>query len=210
MKRKIVATALALVMTLVVGCNFEFSVGDSHSPGDIVMSDGKILLSDFDSITIRKFLEATKEVKDYHIILNTGGGSSLNCMTMINRIQRLQAQGAHITTEIIGYGMSAGTFVFLLGDERIVHEGSILLLHGAGDQVGYERLDARKVCAAPEGREYLCDFLNMLDQSVIDLLREKTIMTDEEINDWLYFEDYNFMSADEAFDLNVATKIVGE
>ena len=209
MKSKIMATALALVMMLVVGCKIEIEHTDTNASmmptGGIVMPSGKILISDFDSTTIRNFLIATEDLKDYHFIINTGGGSALNSTTMINRIEFLQNCGAHITTEIIGYGMSAGTFLFLMGDERIVHEGAVLMLHGAGVQQGYTRMNKKTACDA-EGQEALCDFLTILDQNVIDLLRQKTLMTDKDIDSWMYFDDYNFMDSEEAFELRLATQ----
>jgi ATP-dependent protease ClpP protease subunit len=126
---------------------------------------------------------------------------------MINRIEELQTQGAHITTEIIGYGFSAGSFFFLLGDERIVHKGAILMFHGAGMQQGFTRMDAKKACNT-EGQETLCDVLTMLDDNVFNLLRNKTFMEEKDIQHWMYHEDFNFMSAEEAYKLNVATTII--
>lgn len=209
--KKLLMTAMAALTILLMGCDFEvpsisLTVGDDWRPGDIVMTDGTILISDFDTTTIRNFLEATKEVKNYHIVLNTGGGQAFNCVTMINRIQYLQSQGAHITTEIIGYGMSAGTVVFLLGDERIVHTGAVLMLHGAGVTAYGERYGCKSDFpdTAPDGmKEVLC----MVDANFKELLLEKTDLTDEEVDKWLYGQDFNYMTAQEAFDLNLATTI---
>ena len=196
-------------MIVLAGCRIEVDTKTSAMPtGSIVMPSGKILISDFDVTTVRNFLIATEEVKDYHIILNTSGGSSNNCTTMINRIQLLQKQGAHITTEIIGYGMSAGAFVFLTGDVRIAHTGAILMFHGAGVQQGYERIDASKACKSDDA--VLCSYLNMLDATVIDLLMDKTAISEDDIAHWMYFEEYNFMDAEEALELNVATVLIGD
>jgi ATP-dependent protease ClpP protease subunit len=207
--RKLVATTMAVLMMLAVGCKVEFNTAEEMGPGDIVMQDGTILLQDFDVTTIREFIEATAEVKDYHIILNTGGGNAFNTVTMINRIQELQGQGAHITTELIGYGLSAGSVIFLMGDTRIVHEGAILMLHGAAFVQGYERINETKACDK-EGLESYCDMLVMINDNFEKVLKEKTKMTDEEIHDWLHFEDANFMTAQEAYDLNIATVIIGD
>ena len=203
--KKLIAGLIAGLMLLgVVGCKLEFNTEKTIQTNHIVMPDGKILISDFDAMTIRNFLKATEEVKDYHILLNTGGGNAPNAITMINRIQNLQRQGAHITTETYGYALSAGAVVFLTGDTRIIHSGAMLMFH-CSRVSSFGGVQTQKT---EDMEEPMRDWLIMIDNNFAELLKEKTNLTDEEIDRWLFHEDSNFMSAEEAFKIKIATILV--
>jgi len=200
--------ALALSFVFIAGCNFSFDYDNSKSKyrSLIEMPDGRLILpSGFSTGYARDFLIDIAEDRDYHFIIENFGGSAYDMITFVNRIQELQSKGYKITTETYGYAMSAGTTFFLLGDERILHSGASLMFHGAGMN-GY---GGRSSLKNPESlQEFQRISLQLIDDEMIAILKEKTLMNDGEIQFWMYDLDYNFMSSKQAKKLNVATKII--
>jgi ATP-dependent protease ClpP protease subunit len=210
--KKLLSVVLISMLILTVGCKIEVEVNDvTPAPlesNPIVRVDGSIFIEDFSDSTVKQFFDATAEEEDfYHIVLNTKGGKASNTVTLINRIQYLQDVGSYITTEIYGYGMSAGSVLFLLGDTRIVHSGAILMFHACG-VTSYGQRYTSESDFPSESPDGLKDYMQMLDANFAELLKEKTGMTDREIHDWMFFEDYNYMTAEEAFQLNIATELI--
>jgi ATP-dependent protease ClpP protease subunit len=216
--KKLLAGILATMMILMVGC--EITVNHKEDPSKaytIKQPDGTLLIVDFDILTYKSFMAETTEVKDYHIVIHSLGGNATNMLGMINRIENLQAQGAFITTETYSVAMSAGANVFLLGDQRIAHSGSIFMLHAVGSS---DRFGNRKTTKTIM-KEYLkraptnpstdllqtIDYYEMMDDNIRELLWKKTHMSDKDIEHWMHHENYNFMSAEEALELRVATEI---
>jgi ATP-dependent protease ClpP protease subunit len=202
--KKLVATTLAVLMMLVVGCRIEVDTTTRYNP--MVMESGKLMVSGgFSEEMLSDFLRATDEVKDYHILINSKGGAAFAALGMINRIEDLQSKGAHITTESYGYSFSAGTYLFLAGDTRIAHTGSAFMFHAAGVNTYGGRSTLKSEGLDPS----TYDMLNICDDVFIQMMMERTTMSLDDANYWLYFEDFNFMTSEMAFELNVATEIKG-
>jgi ATP-dependent protease ClpP protease subunit len=125
---------------------------------------------------------------------------------MVNRVEELQSKGCHITTEIYGYGMSAGALLFLAGDTRIVHTGAGLMFHAAAVGSGYGGRNTQRTDGLEPDKVIA---LRMLDHTFEQMLLEKTTMGIDDVEKWLFEYDMNYMSAQEAFDTNVATVILG-
>jgi ATP-dependent protease ClpP protease subunit len=150
---------------------------------------------------------ALQEDKDYHIIVDSFGGSAYDAIAIINRLQELQRDGFHITTESYGYAMSGGAFVFAAGDTRIAHTGGVFMIHGAGFK-GYggvrHSLRVYERTGVWDREPYHLDILTILDTTFKSLFTNIG-WSDREIKDWFYTDDNNFMSAEEALEMNLAT-----
>lgn len=208
MKRLIAALLAGIMAMLMLGVNINITHIETPPVNPAILQLGKILVTDFNEHNVVKFLNATNEIKDYHLIIQSSGGSVVHAIAMLNRIQDLQRQGAHVTTEVYGAAQSAGAYVFLAGDTRIIHSGAQLLYHGAGIMFAGERMDVKKMIEEGEPRNLpMTEHMTWADEMVMQMFRDKTTLTEKDIQHWMYFEDYNMMSSEEAFEINVATEI---
>jgi ATP-dependent protease ClpP protease subunit len=214
--KKLLSLALAGLMTLtLIGCKIEIDANDV-TPQDggnweVLQEDGTIWIEGFDENALKSFMHRTSEVKDYHIVIQSGGGSCFNTVAMINRIQELQAQGAYITTETYGIAFSAGSYLFLTGDERIIHSGAGLMFHGCGLTSYGTRVDQRKLMNEGDKPDQMdmYDLLSDVDENFVNLLR-RAGLEDNEIRDWMFGSDNNFMNWRDAVELNIATAWIGD
>jgi ATP-dependent protease ClpP protease subunit len=183
-----------------------YNIGLLEEKEPVIMSAGdhKLLLgADITNYSFGHFYKSTVKDQDYHIIINSFGGSAYDLLGIVNRIEEIQSKGFHVTTEIYGYGMSAGAIIFLAGDTRIIHSNSAIMLHSSGVDVGYKRQTVRSDKLKP----WVKDGLQIVDDMMMEMLWERTTMEKEEIEHWMYFEDENFMTADEAMEYNLATEL---
>ena len=210
--RKLIISAMATLMILVTGCRFEYDSKDAvMEPAKIEyqaftdLGSGKLLLTpNLAGGAAVKYLHDLSVDRDYHIVIESFGGSAFDLMSVINRLQELQSLGYHITTETYGYALSAGAAIFMCGDTRIVHDGSILMFHGAG----FNTFAGRKSMRSPDSlNEMEKTFIGIMDGEMIKLLIEKTDLTKEEVQNLMYKEDANFISAMRAFKKGIATEI---
>ena len=70
-----------------------------------------------------------KSIKHYTIVLNTNGGDAYSCTAIMSAILRLKAEGVKFTTIADTKAFSAGFFIWMLGDERLMRPGSTLMIH---------------------------------------------------------------------------------
>ena len=169
------------------------------------MRDGKFLLnSGIDAGSADAFLSDISENRDYHFVIENFGGSCFDILSIVNRLEELRAMGHTITTETYGYALSAGAFFFIHGDKRIVHKSAILMFHGCG-RVAFG--GTRKSLRKPEDlKKVELKLLELFDYRMTKRLAEIG-MSEEDIKYWMYDEDYNYMSSDEALELGVANMI---
>jgi len=117
-----------------------------------------------------------------YIYLNTPGGY---ISTGIQLISAMKVSGAHIITVIEGEVSSLGTLLFLYGDEMVVHDHCLFMVHNhSSGQYG-------------KGHEYLAS-ANATAQWFERLARDTYtgFMTDDEIKRMLAGEDF-WMSSEE-------------
>ena len=207
---RLLSLLLVTLMVVVTSCglsNMKVSIDEDS----ILQPNGDIRVTDFDDRDTTSFFRSTEEIKDYHIVIETEGGSCSNAVAMVNRIEELQAKGATITTETYGHAWSAGSYLFLAGDKRIVHSGATFLFHGCGggrttrtdqESIIREHLDS------PTYMEFW-EMFNSVDQQFIEMLR-KTDMTDKDIANWMFHGDNNFMNWTDAVAYRVATDWYGD
>lgn len=65
---------------------------------------------------------------EVHLHINSGGGSVFDGISAMDNILRLK-KDAVITTHIEGRCASAATFLSVIGDKRIIHPNSFMLIH---------------------------------------------------------------------------------
>jgi ATP-dependent protease ClpP protease subunit len=97
-------------------------------------------------------------------------------------------------------GMSAGSYLFMMGDERIVHRGAILMWHTV-----HAQHNGVKPYTIPEGKWKV---MGMLDRYIIREFKNATGLSDKWVHYWLESKTANFMSAETAYNVGIATHFV--
>jgi ATP-dependent protease ClpP protease subunit len=154
--------------------------------------------------TFVEFYEQTLDpsVRSYRVIINTAGGEGYATTGIVSRLQEMKDRGVHITTEVYSKAFSAGAFIFMMGDTRIVHQGAVLMWHTIiGQQV---ITDGKEL----ERQHRL--MIPALDENIIRLstknLPDVDPMTLETMLRW---SGETYMTAAEALQLGIATHFVG-
>ena len=167
-----------------------------------IQPDGAIIISGgVDEDTFKEFRALTLDGRDhYTIILMTNGGCGYNTIAIMNRIETLQKQGVKFTTYITGHGHSAGSYIFMMGDERIVNNGSVMMWHTMNGQLKH---DNRKI---PEERQA---YMLYMEEDVVNKFGEGFPHIKEEwIQETFWNSGMSFMTATSAKLMGIATKIV--
>lgn len=72
----------------------------------------------------------TENINALKININTNGGSLMDCFAIIDCVEKIKYQyNLFIITEGWGSVVSAGFFLFLLGDERILNKSALIYVH---------------------------------------------------------------------------------
>ena len=168
--------------------------------------DGAIILSgNVDEDTFKEFRALTLDGKDhYTIILMTNGGCGYNTVAIMNRIDTMQKAGVKFTMYITGHGFSAGSYIFMMGDERIMNRGSHLMWHTITGQI------------EADGKMYQLDkypsrkaMLIGMDQYVVGMFEKRfPHVTKEWVHSTFWNSGRTFQSAQSALLMGIATKIV--
>lgn len=87
--------------------------------------------------TFVQFMQATSDRNVTHFIIhiNTSGGSAFALIGMMTRINEMKKRNIKFTTVNSTKALSAGAYLFLMGDERIAYEGSTFMFHTMMQQV---------------------------------------------------------------------------
>ena len=137
-------------------------------------------------------LEGKDEVT---IHINSVGGDMDVGIAIYNRLKGL---AGHITTINDGLAASAGSLIFMAGDDRKMHAGSNLMIHGAaGFLYGYYQIqDLRSAEKQIEAH----------NQAGINIYAERTGRDKEEIS--AIVEAETWMTGDEAVSEGFATEVI--
>jgi ATP-dependent protease ClpP protease subunit len=129
MKKRLLSIALAVCLVLGTAGMTQAEVKSIGSPGSDkleIVVEGSIYSTDY-----VEFMKATAYAKNMHIniYLHTSGGDAYTTIGIVNRILDLKDRGCTITTIVQGQALSAGTYIFMMGDERIAYEGATFMTH---------------------------------------------------------------------------------
>ena len=127
--------------------------------------------------------------------INTNGGSTTHGVAIYNFLKN---HPARVRTTVLGGAHSAGSMIFLAGDERIMPSGTSSLIHfpwtcGCGDYKETQKLSNN---------------LKSFADSVVDIYEEHLNASREEIEEMLTNEEVLF--GQRALDLGFATSLVAQ
>ena len=139
-------------------------------------------------------LEGKDEVT---VHINSVGGDMYAGIAIYNRLKGL---AAHVTTINDGLAASAGSLIFMAGDDRKMHAGSNLMIHGAaGFLYGYYQVqDLRDAAKQMEAH----------NKAGVNIYAERTGRDKAEINALVDAETW--MTGEEAVTEGFATETIGD
>ena len=154
--------------------------------------------------TFKEFMSQTQDSNITHYIINihTDGGNADSTVGMMNRIKELKAKGVKFTTVVYAKAFSAGSYIFMMGDERVMYDGSMLMWHTMRGQLKHDN----KWNYFDENRKKM---FNIWDDFVTKAFgRELSMLSPLERQELMEDSGMSWMSARDAYLKGVATKVI--
>ena len=138
---------------------------------------------------------ALKEIGDKDVIvrLNSPGGSAFDGVSIYNRLKQHKGK---VTVYVDGYACSSASIIAMAGDEVVMGEGSMLMIHEASTVAWGSKGDFRSTA----------DMLEELESGIIDIYMNKAKVSREEITDMVNAETW--MSSKKAIEVGLADKLI--
>jgi ATP-dependent protease ClpP protease subunit len=155
-------------------------------------------ISIHDGLQLRKFTAGDQIW--YHLVINTKGGLAMFMQDMVYAILDLQRRGVHIITEVTAFACSAGAVLWMMGDERIAHDNSMIMFHKAWQPNPWGKpTDAKDI---DEHDQMILDNFDDVMFKVVEKIvgeeRAKLLITDEDV----------WVNGEVAYKLGLATKLL--
>ena len=208
MKRLIAGILMGLVILFTTGCDTQpksykdllssNSVMQHHDPSVIYVTGNF-----YEGSAIPFIYATTKDpsIRHYTVRITSSGGDAYGCTVMINHIAKLKRQGIKFTMIVDGKAYSAGFFLFMMGDERIMTPGSLLMIH---------TMEAQKVSEGKVIPEMYLPFLRYLDNNIMNQTYKVYPNVDRMLLEtMLAYSGATFVNADEAVEVGLADRIEG-
>jgi len=177
----------------------QINIWSASTPGTIFIT------STVSDATFESFYKQTMyDLDHYRIVLNTNGGGAHACIGIMTRIQELQARGVYITTEVYSKAFSAGAFIWMMGDRRIMHTGAQLMWHTIEPQQAYAGTDIYERVSLER-----IDSLTLADAWVWNMTKRQMNLVDPmTLETMLLYTGMTFMDAEQAKELGMLTEYV--
>lgn len=172
-------------------------------PGTILIT-GQLEEADFGKFLMATFYNPEVIMNKYRVALHTPGGDAFACIAIMNRIRELQRR-ENVTFEIHVYGKacSAGTYIFMMGDTRVIHEGATLMFHTMQAQgTEYQRANLKK------DNPSFWNTIVRMDNYITATIKKITGWTDKVVDWWMNGGKAQFMSAETAYNTGFATHYI--
>jgi len=200
-------TMFVIMLMLFIGCQSAPEIkpgpGDFNSHESVsIMPDESIMISgNVYENTYREFLRLTMTGKKHYTVrLHTNGGDAFSTVAIVHRMKELQAQGVTFTTIVGGKAFSAGSYIFMMGDRRIMYGGTNLMWHTVKGQF---KIKGR---AWPTDRGVV---ISNMDNFVVETFSQRFPDIDKKhIYEWFWNTDMTYMSATEALLWGIATEVI--
>lgn len=135
------------------------------------------------------------DADEIEVHINSTGGSVAEGLAIYNVLKNSDMK---ITTYVDGFACSAASVIFMAGDERIMNEASLLMIHnawtyGQGDANAFRRQ---------------ADDLDIITQASVKAYMRHVSITEEELKGMM--DNETWLSADDAKEKGFATKVLEE
>lgn len=149
-------------------------------------------LGEMSAVNLSKQLETIGDVNEIHVFINSYGGEVAEGLAIYNALKRHKAK---VTTFCDGFACSIASVIFMAGDERIMNESSLLMIHNAWTYAVGNSEELRKQA----------DDLEKITQASVEAYKSHSSLSEEEIKALMDAETWILPS--EALEYGFATKI---
>lgn len=147
---------------------------------------------DVSSAKLSKQLEELNDVNDITVYINSYGGEVAEGLAIYNSLKRHKAK---ITTVCDGFAASIASVIFMAGDERIMNDSSLLMIHNAWTFCEGNAKELRKQA----------DDLEKITSASVVAYKAHSSLSEEEIRELM--DNESWISPDEAMEYGFATSI---
>lgn len=142
--------------------------------------------------TLSKQLEAMGDVDQIDVYINSYGGEVAEGLAIYNALRRHKAK---VTTYCDGFACSIASVVFMAGDERVMNEASLLMIHNAWTWAAGNAEELRKQA----------EDLDKITQASVEAYKAHSSLSEEEIK--ALMDKETWILPEEAAEYGFATKI---
>lgn len=142
--------------------------------------------------TLSKQLEALGDVDQIDVYINSYGGEVAEGLAIYNALRRHKAK---VTTYCDGFACSIASVVFMAGDERVMNEASLLMIHNAWTWAAGNAEELRK----------MAEDLDKITQASVEAYKAHSSLSEEEIKELMDKETW--ILPEEAASYGFATTI---
>lgn len=168
----------------------ENNQADIYIYGDIV--SWPWLESDVSSYNLAQEIAGLEDVENINVYINSYGGEVAEGLAIYNSLRRHKAK---VTTVCDGFACSAASVVFMAGDERVMSNASLLMIHNAWFYTAGDANQLRKDA----------DDLDTITQASINAYLDNVAITEEELKALMDAETW--ISASDALEMGFATSV---
>lgn len=150
--------------------------------------------SDISSYTLSKELE-TIDADVINVYINSYGGEVAEGLAIYNALKRHKAK---IKTFVDGFACSIASVIFMAGDERIMSNASLLMIHNTWTRAVGNANELRKTA----------DDLDIITQASINAYMSKVNISEEKLKEML--DNETWITPSEALEMGFATSIIND
>ena len=125
-------------------------------------------LGEVSAVSLSKQLEALGDVEQIDVYINSYGGEVAEGLAIYNALRRHKAK---VTTYCDGFACSIASVIFMAGDERIMNESSLLMIHNAWTYAMGNSAELRKQA----------DDLEKITQASVEAYKAHSSLSEKEI-----------------------------
>lgn len=160
--------------------------------GDIVSWEW--LESDVSSYTLAKEIEGL-DVDVINVFINSYGGEVAEGLAIYNQLRRHKAK---VKTYCDGFACSIASVIFMAGDERIMANASLLMIHNAWRFTWGNSNELRKEA----------DDLELMNQATVNAYMNHINITEDELKTMM--DDETWIAPADALEMGFATSVVAD
>ena len=123
---------------------------------------------DTSAVNLSRQLEELGDVSQIDVYINSYGGEVAEGLAIYNALRRHKAK---VTTYCDGFACSIASVIFMAGDERVMNEASLLMIHNAWTWAAGNASELRKQA----------DDLEVITQASVEAYKAHSSLSEEEI-----------------------------
>lgn len=149
-------------------------------------------LGEVSAVNLSKQLDALGDVNEINVYINSYGGEVAEGLAIYNALKRHKAK---VTTCCDGFACSIASVIFMAGDERVMNESSLLMIHNAWTYAMGNADELRKQA----------DDLEKITQASVEAYKAHSALEETDIKELM--DNETWILPEEALAYGFATKV---